>query len=157
MVGDVDSSDPADYTEIATLGSDPQQDFENLSVEGQYIMVYLAGTGKVLSIAELEAYGTEAVELSPATVYADCNFTGASWNLEEGEYINTLSGDFTNDVISSIKVAEGYEVEVFYHFEYAGISQIFTEDVACLVGNPLDNNISSIKMQTKICNFNFVF
>lgn len=147
MIGNVDSNDPTDFTEIATLGSDPEQDFENLSAEGQYIMVYLAGTGKILSIAELEAYGTEAVELSPAVVYDGCNFTGNSWNLEEGEYINTLSGDFGNDVISSIKVAEGYEVEVFYHFNYGGISQIFTEDEACLVGNPLDNNISGIKIR----------
>ncbi|MEL7530721.1 MAG: discoidin domain-containing protein [Bacteroidota bacterium] len=232
LVGLTDSNDPADYTEIGVLNSDATQNFNGIAALGRYVMVYLPGTNKVLSIAELAAYGqlfdnpglvaftdcnyggpsftlapgeyatapiggftNDAISsflvadgyevevfqhynfqgiseiftadeaclignplnenisgfkirpIIPATVYSDCNFTGEAFNLAEGEYPNTLSGDFTNDVISSIKVAEGYEVEVFQHFSYNGISQVFTEDAYCLAGNPLDENISGLKIR----------
>ena len=63
-VGNVDSNDPNDYLEVATLGSDYEQLVSGVTANGRYIMVALTGEDRILSLAELEAYGS----LSPVSV-----------------------------------------------------------------------------------------
>ena len=65
-VGSIPSNNPNDYTEIGTLtGSKTIQSFDITGIQGQYIMVRIPGSSKILSLAEVRAYGTEvAVENS---------------------------------------------------------------------------------------------
>ncbi len=69
FAGTIDSNDPADYTELGTLADLESQLLDNLTVEAQYIMVYhTSTTAKILSIAELQAYGDTAV--APTAIFA---------------------------------------------------------------------------------------
>ncbi|MEM6804398.1 MAG: PKD domain-containing protein, partial [Bacteroidota bacterium] len=57
LVGDAPTNNPADYTEIGTLTAAKTQRFTNVSASGRYVMLYLPGNNKILSIAEVRVYG----------------------------------------------------------------------------------------------------
>ncbi len=56
-IGNTDSSDPQDYTYVGILATGDFQQFNNIGVSGRYILVYHEGSNKILSLAELEAFG----------------------------------------------------------------------------------------------------
>lgn len=58
-VGNVGSSNPSDYTEVGTLNSTTPQTLDNLYVSGRYVMVYIPGSWEILTLAEVEVYGSE--------------------------------------------------------------------------------------------------
>ena len=61
LVGNVDSEDPNNYTEVFTLNADLVQERTGLSVQGRYLMVHNSPTTTTpLSLAEVEVYGSEA-------------------------------------------------------------------------------------------------
>lgn len=64
LIGNIDSTDPNDYTEVATLTADLEQNLSNLSITGRYVMVYHEGESKILSIAEVQVYG-EIADVEP--------------------------------------------------------------------------------------------
>lgn len=79
---------------------------------------------------------------TPLIAYEHCRFRGESFALEAGQY--PQSNQFENDIISALRVAEGYEVVVFQHFNYRGDSRTYTSgETACLVGD-FNDVISSI-------------
>lgn len=87
-----------------------------------------------------------------ATVYKDCNYGGYAVDLNAGNY--TLAqlkalGVADND-ISSLKVASGYEVQLFDgdNFLNAPTSLTVSGEVSCLVGRSFNDKTSSIRVRT---------
>ncbi|MFF3976975.1 hypothetical protein [Streptomyces sp. NPDC001828] len=91
--------------------------------------------------------------MSPASgavqIFLDRDFKGASATLDEGSYdVNHLqAGAVGNDAISSLKVADGYEVTVYKDAGLKGDSKTFTADAAAL--GEFSDTISSLKVTKK--------
>jgi hypothetical protein len=89
------------------------------------------------------AYGTGV-----AYVYKHCNYGGYVTALGVGNY--TLSQlqnlGVLNDDISSLKVSNGYQVQLFVDDNFGGASTTVTADNACLVSNSFNDLTSSIKI-----------
>lgn len=80
LVGDTPSNNPADYTEVGVLTAAKTQRLTNLSAMGRYIMLYLPGNNKILSIAEVRAYGNKCSVASAVT-----NITTEPENCGDGQ------------------------------------------------------------------------
>ncbi len=57
LVGNSQSNNPEDYVQIGTLNNNSSQFYNDIDVQGRYVMVYLSGSNKILSLAEVEVYG----------------------------------------------------------------------------------------------------
>ena len=63
-VGNVDSTNPSDYTAVGTLtGSTSVQTIAGVSISGRYVMVRIGGTG-ILSLAEVQVMGVGSAAAS---------------------------------------------------------------------------------------------
>ena len=57
--GNINSVNPNDFTSLGSpLNSSASQEINNINTTAQYILIYLPGTDKTLSLAEIEVYGT---------------------------------------------------------------------------------------------------
>jgi len=83
---------------------------------------------------------------SGVTVYAECDYKGRSANLREGEYsnaqLNALGMD--NNAISSLQVADGYQIDLFINDFQRGQSGMLNTDNRCLVGRYNDSVTSVV-------------
>ncbi|MFT5609783.1 MAG: hypothetical protein ACI9WC_000873 [Arenicella sp.] len=66
------------------------------------------------------------------TVYEDCDYRGSSREISVGDYQNIRHLGLSNDSISSIRVANGLEVELFQDERFRGASASIDTDVSCL-------------------------
>ena len=67
-IGTIDSTNPADYTEVGTLtGTTSAQTVSGNNTSGRYVMVRINGTG-TLSLAEVQVFGETASEPEPPVV-----------------------------------------------------------------------------------------
>jgi hypothetical protein len=98
-------------------------------------------------IALRQLYPSSAV----ATVYNDCNFSGAAAGLGVGDYtLGALnSRGIGNDAISSLRVSSGYEVILYEHDNFAGWARTYTADDACLVDDGINDGASSLRVRTR--------
>ncbi|WP_207510347.1 T9SS type A sorting domain-containing protein [Longitalea luteola] len=89
------------------------------------------------------AYGTGV-----AYVYKHCNYGGYVTALGVGNY--TLSQlqnlGVLNDDISSLKVANGYQVQLYWDDNFGGTSVTITADNTCLVANNFNDRTSSVRV-----------
>lgn len=73
---------------------------------------------------------------SGATVFTECAFKGTSAKLREGEYtnaeLNALGID--NNSISSVLIADGYQIDMFINDFHRGTSGMLNTNNPCLVG-----------------------
>jgi hypothetical protein len=78
---------------------------------------------------------TSLAGLAKAVVSSDCVFAGASVGLREGNYdASTLSSlGVAGNTISSVAVAEGYDVSLFQNAGFGGFETDVTTDQGCLV------------------------
>ncbi len=83
--------------------------------------------------------------------FQHCNYTGYSLALSEGDYnlSDLVAYGIKNNDLSSIKVADGYQVVFFDQVNFGGASIIEVSDVACLVEEGWNDRVSSLKI-TKI-------
>jgi len=58
-VGNIDSTDPADYTELTTLGSGAEQVLSELAISGRYVLIRHEGDNETLSLAEVQIFTRE--------------------------------------------------------------------------------------------------
>jgi len=65
FIGNIDSTNPEDYTEVGTLTSSLIQHMSGIDVSGQYVMVHIPGNDRILSLAEVEVYGTLSQDPEP--------------------------------------------------------------------------------------------
>ncbi|MEO0471780.1 MAG: discoidin domain-containing protein, partial [Bacteroidota bacterium] len=81
-------------------------------------------------------------------LFADCSFGGSNIELGVGDYPIITDEGFGNDILSSFKVPAGLRLTVYQHYNFGGYSYEFTADDDCLTDNGIDNDISSIKIDS---------
>ncbi|RRQ49956.1 hypothetical protein DZC72_05065 [Maribacter algicola] len=81
LVGNTPSNNPADYIEVGTATADPSQFFTSVNTSGRYLMVYLPGNNKILSLAEVEVFGEVTINIPVYNVLTSPNVV----NLQVGE------------------------------------------------------------------------
>lgn len=118
---------------------------------GQYLDA--AGTGQ-RAIDGMNANGGPVPTPTPTppptgdgvTVYQHCNFGGYAVSLEAGNYplsqLNALG--IRNNDVSSVRVPEGYTIEMFNNDNYSGTVVTKTADDDCLVNDSFNDQLTSI-------------
>lgn len=86
-----------------------------------------------------------------ATIYEHGSYGGRSLSLMGvGEYnFSTLNQFSFNDILSSLRVTNGYAVEIYEHSSFQGASTVFTQDTT-FVGSQWNDITSSIKVYRSI-------
>jgi len=101
---------------------------------------------------------SEAVPVEPvatgapmAIVYSECNYRGQAAELRVGDFsANALAAlGMPDNAISSLRLAEGVEMQVFQNDFFRGVSAALTSNIKCLSGDRFDDAISSIKIINK--------
>jgi Leucine-rich repeat (LRR) protein len=87
-----------------------------------------------------------AIKKSAITLYAECDYQGRSVNIDEGEYTtaNLAELGLANNSISSIRVSEGFQVELFENDFYRGSSGTLRQNDNCLIDDRFNDTISSL-------------
>jgi len=84
-------------------------------------------------------------------LYENKNYKGTGRWFTEGDY--TLDGikalGLKSDQISSIRVSQGYKVEIFEHNNYGGSAKIITKDNSRLSEIGFNDKISSVKVRKR--------
>jgi hypothetical protein len=96
--------------------------------------------------AARQAQGRTAMDAKAATLFVDDNYRGGSVTLAARSYNNTASMNFSNDVLSSIKVAPGYKATMYWDDNLSGNSLGFTGDNPG-VGHWANDEMSSMKIE----------
>ena len=78
------------------------------------------------------------------TLFKDCNYSGSNVSLGPGSY-NTNELGIGDNVLSSIKVGDGYSVTLYEDASFSGRSTVYKNDVACLASN-WNDKVSSIRI-----------
>ena len=80
------------------------------------------------------------------SLYPQANFGGAPVELVEGEF-DLTSGEYTffNDKTQSIKIEQGYKIEVYTDWKFQGQSNTYNSDMSSLSGL-FNKSISSVKI-----------
>jgi beta-glucanase (GH16 family) len=128
---------------LAVGGDYPGSNIDNNGFPGQmlvdYVRVYQKGVNPPLPS-----------NTGLVTAYADCPYAGFSIGLEPGDYnearLNSLG--MSADKISSIKVAEGYEVILYDLDNFAGPS-VVSGNSACLDAVGFNDKAASLRVRTK--------
>jgi hypothetical protein len=83
-----------------------------------------------------------------ATIYTDCQFGGTAIRLGAGDYtLSELQGlGMTDNDISSIRTANNYQLQLYTEDNFAGTSQTFNAENACLVSTGFDNVATSLRI-----------
>ncbi|WP_205510719.1 T9SS type A sorting domain-containing protein [Longitalea arenae] len=91
------------------------------------------------------AYGTGV-----AYVYKHCNYGGYVTALRVGNYTLAQLQNLgvLNDDISSLKVSNGYQVQLYWDDNFGGSSVTLTADNACLVANNFNDLATSLRVTT---------
>lgn len=87
--------------------------------------------------------------ITPAvTVYRDCNFEGRGTHLPAGTYTlaDLQARGISNDDISSLQVAEGYEVKAYGDDFFSGPEIKLSSGSSCLINEGWNDMISSIQI-----------
>lgn len=95
--------------------------------------------------------GTPAKKIaSGVTVYSQCDYRGISANLREGEYTNAQLNalGINNNSISSLQVADGYQIDLFINDFQRGQSGMLNTDNPCLVGR-YNDAVTSVIVRKK--------
>jgi len=80
--------------------------------------------------------------------FQHCNYAGYSLALREGEYnLSDLKAyGIQNNDLSSLKIADGYQVIFFDQVNFGGASIIETNNTACLTTDGWNDRVSSLKI-----------
>ena len=108
--------------------------------------------GLALALVACSSTVQNAQTLSPTatavTLYLDCPFSGTSVSLDEGNYNvgDLVALGIPNDKVSSLRVADGYKLEIFLDKDFSGRSLSFTQDDNCLVDDNFNDLLSSVRV-----------
>ena len=80
------------------------------------------------------------------SIYDDIDYEGTMYNLKVGDYNNLKEQTWLNDKATSIKVASGYKIIAFEHYDFKGKSLEIKEDQANLKTLDWNDKISSLKV-----------
>jgi hypothetical protein len=79
------------------------------------------------------------------TVYEDCDYRGRSREISVGDYQNIRDLGLGNDSISSMRVANGLEIELFQDERFRRASTTINTNVSCL-NRQWDDQASSLRV-----------
>jgi hypothetical protein len=85
-----------------------------------------------------------------AIAYKDCDYNGYAAGLDVGSYTQSQlnARGILNDDISSLRVNQGYRVELFENDNFTGASTSITANTACLVAAGWNDRATSIRVST---------
>ncbi|QHS59416.1 RICIN domain-containing protein [Chitinophaga agri] len=85
-----------------------------------------------------------------ANFYNDCDYKGFANGLEAGDYdLSRLQSlGIGNDQLSSLTVAEGFEVTVYENLNFTGASRTYRGNVSCLVADGFNDKTTSLRIRT---------
>jgi hypothetical protein len=98
---------------------------------------------------------TDVVTLFPDPHYADLpnvgNVTGDTVTLAPGNYAvsDLIAAGILDDVLSSLWVPEGLEVQLFFNGDFSGNSLTFSRNVPSLAAEGADNAVSSLIIRSR--------
>jgi uncharacterized protein YbdZ (MbtH family) len=126
---------------------------ENLNISGRnnnYTSnLWVTWTGKTIDQlwSDYAANPALTVGYSGVTFYQDANFSGAAVQLGTGNYtMNQLTAiGIPNDWVSSLKIPNGWTVEVYQNDNFSGTQWTFTADTAN-VGSACNDQMTSVKI-----------
>ncbi|MES2776585.1 MAG: hypothetical protein V4722_20580 [Bacteroidota bacterium] len=113
---------------------------ENFNKEMTSIQVYYTGSGPVANNNDNSNNGNNSTSNwnsinnqsnAVITIYEDCNYSGRSRSLAQGDYRSNEMGLAPN-TISSIRIAPGYGMKVYRKDNYEGNNTDFLNDQNCL-------------------------
>lgn len=78
------------------------------------------------------------------TIYSDCDYIGQQQVLKQKGRYNSTNLQLPNNVISSIKIENGYEVSIFDGEIFNGEKRTLTTSTTCLVNLDFNDRISSL-------------
>ncbi|HCM46346.1 MAG TPA: hypothetical protein DIS98_02140 [Colwellia sp.] len=95
--------------------------------------------GMLLLFSFCSAKVASAVE--PITFYSECDYQGdtVAFDLGEDYRKSDILNNVGNNTISSVKVADGYQVTLSDGFDHTGRTIVLTTDDSCLDDNIVDN------------------
>ncbi|WP_423998887.1 discoidin domain-containing protein [Maribacter sp. IgM3_T14_3] len=146
FVGTFNSSNPSDYKEIATLNSTIEQNLNGGNTVARYIMIYLEGSDKILSLAEVQVFEGKTTENSIATLYQHITYAGIAYNLNVGEYPNISMQGISLNSISSALVTDGYTLELYSEINFEGEVLILDSDNSNFIQSNFNDKVSSVKL-----------
>jgi len=84
-----------------------------------------------------------------ATFYKDCSYGGTAVGLPSGDYkmADLVARGIANDDISSLKVANGYKVQLFWDDNFTGSTITKTANSDCLVADGWNDQVTSLKIR----------
>ncbi|WP_046242895.1 Ig-like domain-containing protein [Hymenobacter terrenus] len=85
-----------------------------------------------------------------ATLYPDCSYSGRAATIPAiGSYsqVYLQALGLNDNVLSSLRVASGYEVELFAEDDYKGASIVLSGNTSCLGANGWNDRASSLKVR----------
>lgn len=105
--------------------------------------------GLLLSASSVLLSCSSLAQGPAVSVYQHCNYGGYKVDLAEGYYdlpqLQALG--VVNDDLSSLQVAAGYKVTVYYDTGFGGNSASFQNDDACLYDDGWNDVVSSIRVE----------
>lgn len=83
-----------------------------------------------------------------ATVFEHTHYRGRSWQLSEARTysFHELVNGIGNDIISSVRVAQGYKLKACEHVNFGGKCRYFSGDISNLISLNYNDLISSVKV-----------
>jgi len=84
-------------------------------------------------------------------LYSNCNFSGTSIELGQGDYSRIADLGISNDALSSLSIPAGYEVTLYQHGNFGGNSITLTSDNSCLNGDNFNDSASSLRIRSNQC------
>ena len=110
--------------------------------------VDLAGTSLDNHITSYKLYVTPVVAVEKALVFREQGLNEeGGWEIAHNAPVEMAGMGAYNDQVSSLRIGDGYTVEVFRHPDFRGFKKIYVgPQVVDLTGRALDNQISSYKL-----------
>lgn len=102
----------------------------------------------VLNIVPVQVQAETSSEHAPVTVYVDDNYENTSQEFDVGEFdVSVIKDGVGNDAISSIRIAQGYQVTLYEDSGFSGASIILTQDELNFENLDFNDTVSSLKVE----------
>lgn len=111
-------------------------------------MALLMAIVMVVGISPVQVHAEETTEHAPVTVYVDSNYESTSQEFTVGEYdIDALESGIGNDGMSSIRIAQGYQVTLYTDSGFGGSTVVLTQDELNFENLGINDEVSSLKIE----------
>lgn len=112
------------------------------------LMALLIAFVLVANLVPVQVQAEVVLEHAPVTVYLDSHYESTSQEFTVGEFdIDALEVGVGNDEISSIRIAQGYQVTLFSDSGFSGDSVVLVQDELNFENLGFNDEISSLKIE----------